>query len=305
MQTPPPKPLVVIGNLNIDLIIGPATWPEIGTEVFVNHDEMRVGGSAGNTALALQALGHPHMFIGSVGSDTFGKVLEEAFAPQSCRLVRCPARTTLTVGITHPDSERTFFTTRGHLPHFSAEEAIEQLDHVEIGGGTVLLSGAFQTERLMAGYDRLIETVTARGATIAVDPGWPTGGFTAQVRAFLEHLISRAHCVLLNETEAMHLSDREEPEAAAHFIRALQPPDAETIVKCGSRGALVLDGRGALHEVSAPKVTVIDTIGAGDVFNAGYLSGRSLEQSPASSLVRAVVLASRAISTQPRIYELE
>jgi sugar/nucleoside kinase (ribokinase family) len=245
------------------------------------------------------------MFIGSVGSDTFGKVLEEAFAPQSCRLVRCPARTTLTVGITHPDSERTFFTTRGHLPHFSAEEAIEQLDHVEIGGGTVLLSGAFQTERLMAGYDRLIETVTARGATIAVDPGWPTGGFTAQVRAFLEHLVSRAHCVLLNETEAMHLSDREEPEAAAHFIRALQPPDAETIVKCGSRGALVLDGRGALHEVSAPKVTVIDTIGAGDVFNAGYLSGRSLGQSPASSLVRAVVLASRAISTQPRIYELE
>jgi sugar/nucleoside kinase (ribokinase family) len=305
MQTLLPKPLVVIGNLNIDLIIGPATWPEIGTEVFVDHDEMRVGGSAGNTALALQALGHPHMFIGSVGSDTFGKVLEEAFAPQSCRLVRCPARTTLTVGITHPDSERTFFTTRGHLPHFSAEEAIEQLDQVEIGGGMVLLSGAFQTERLMAGYDRLIETVTARGATIAVDPGWPTSGFTAQVRAFLEHLVSRAHCVLLNETEAMHLSDRKNPEAAAHFIRALQPPDAETIVKCGSRGALVLDGRGALHEVSAPKVTVIDTIGAGDVFNAGYLSGRSLEQSPASSLVRAVALASRAISTQPRVYELE
>lgn len=305
MQTPPPKPLVVIGNLNIDLIIGPATWPEIGTEVFVDHDEMRVGGSAGNTALALQALGHPHMFIGSVGSDTFGKVLEEAFAPQSCRLVRCPARTTLTVGITHPDSERTFFTTRGHLPHFSAEEVIEQLDQVEIGGGTVLLSGAFQTERLMAGYDRLIETVTARGATIAVDPGWPTGGFTAQVRAFLEHLVSRAHCVLLNETEAMHLSGREDPEAAAHFIRALQPPDAETIVKCGSRGALVLDGRGALHEVSAPKVTVIDTIGAGDVFNAGYLSGRSIGQSPASSLSRAVALASRAISTQPRAYELE
>ncbi len=305
MQTPAPKPLVVIGNLNIDLIIGPATWPEIGTEVFVDHDEIRVGGSAGNTALALQALGHPHMFIGSVGSDAFGTILEEAFAPQSSRLVKCPARTTLTVGITHPDSERTFFTTRGHLPHFSAEEAIEQLHHVEIGGGTVLLSGAFQTERLMAGYDRLIEIATERGATIAIDPGWPTGGFTAQIRVFLEHLVSRAHCVLLNETEAVHLSGREDPQSAAHFIHGLQPSGAETVVKCGNRGALVLDGEGTLHEVSAPKVDVIDTIGAGDVFNAGYLSGRSLGQSPASSIGRAVSLASRAVSTQPRRYEIE
>lgn len=305
MQTPPPKPLVVIGNLNIDIIIGPATWPEIGTEVFVDHDEVRVGGSAGNTALALQALGHPHMFIGSVGSDTFGTILEAAFAPHSSRLVKCPARSTLTVGITHPDSERTFFTTRGHLPHFSADEAIAQLDHVAIGGGTVLLSGAFQTERLMAGYDRLIDTATARGATIAVDPGWPTGGFTAQISAFLEHLVSRSHCVLLNETEAMHLSGTEDPQAAAHSIHTLQPTGAETVVKCGSRGALVLDGKGTLHEVSAPIVEVVDTIGAGDVFNAGYLSGRSLGQSPAISLGRAVALASRAISTQPRLYELE
>ena len=255
MQKPLPKPLVVIGNLNIDIIIGPTTWPEIGTEVFVDQDEVRVGGSAGNTALALQALGHPHMFIGSIGSDTFGIILEQAFAPQTSRFVKCPARTTLTVGITHPDSERTFFTTRGHLPHFSADEAIAQLSNVEIDGGMVLLSGAFQTERLMEGYDRLIEAATARGATIAVDPGWPTGGFTGETRSFLKNLVSKSHCTLLNETEAMHLSCAETPEAAAHAIHALQPPGAETVVKCGARGALVLDVSGVLHSVSAPKTS--------------------------------------------------
>ncbi|PYB69884.1 carbohydrate kinase family protein [Rhizobium wuzhouense] len=304
MQTPPPKPLVVIGNLNIDIIIGPATWPEVGTEVFVDQDEVRVGGSAGNTALALQTLGHPHTFIGSVGSDTFGTILEQAFAPETCRLIKCPARTTLTVGITHPDSERTFFTTRGHLPHLSADDVIGQLDTVDIDGGTVLLSGAFQTERLMADYDLLIRAANARGATIAVDPGWPTGGFSAQTRSFLQNLASKSRCVLLNETEAMHLSGADTPEAAARAIHALQPPDAETVVKCGSRGALVLDVGGGLRWVNAPKVDVIDTIGAGDVFNAGYLSGRSLGHSPAVSLGRAVALASRAISTQPRRYEL-
>lgn len=305
MQKPIPKPLVVIGNLNIDIIIGPTTWPEVGTEVFVDQDEVRVGGSAGNTALALQALGHPHRFIGSVGSDTFGTILEQAFAPETCHLVMSPARTTLTVGITHPDSERTFFTTRGHLPHFTADEAIAQLDGIEISGGTVLLSGAFQTERLMEGYHQLIESVTARGAMIAVDPGWPTGGFTDQTRSFLRDLMASSHCVLLNETEAMHLAGTETPQAAAHVIHALQPPGAETVVKCGSSGALVLDAVGIVHQVSAPRVDVVDTIGAGDVFNAGYLSGRSLGQSAANSLGRAVALASRAISTQPRVYELE
>lgn len=305
METETQKPLIVIGNLNIDIIIGPTTWPDVGTEVFVDQDEVRVGGSAGNTALALQALGHPHLFIGSIGADVFGTVLEQAFAPETCRLVRCPARTTLTVGITHPDSERTFFTTRGHLTHFSADEAIAQLDTVDIAGGTVLLAGAFQTERLMEGYGRLIENAKARGAKIAIDPGWPTEGFTPAARRFLTDLVSASHCVLLNEIEAMHLSETDTLEAAANAIHALQPIGAETVVKCGRSGAIVLDAADALYRAPAPEVEVVDTIGAGDVFNAGYLSGRSLGQTSQASLRRAVAIASRAISTQPRRYEIE
>ncbi len=47
------RPLAVIGNVNVDLILGPAEpWPKAGTEVIVDHDELRVGGQAGNTALA-------------------------------------------------------------------------------------------------------------------------------------------------------------------------------------------------------------------------------------------------------------
>ena len=48
------RPLAVIGNVNVDLIMGPAApWPQPGTEIIVDHDELRVGGSAGNAALAV------------------------------------------------------------------------------------------------------------------------------------------------------------------------------------------------------------------------------------------------------------
>jgi hypothetical protein len=50
------RPLAVIGNVNVDLILGPAEpWPKAGTEIIVDHDELRVGGAAGNSALAWKA----------------------------------------------------------------------------------------------------------------------------------------------------------------------------------------------------------------------------------------------------------
>ena len=58
------KPLAVIGNVNVDLIMGPAApWPQPGTEIIVDHDELRVGGSAGNAALAWMALGMRAVFL--------------------------------------------------------------------------------------------------------------------------------------------------------------------------------------------------------------------------------------------------
>ncbi len=118
------KPLAVIGNVNVDLIMGPAApWPQPGTEIIVDHHELRVGGSAGNTALAFMALGIPFTIAANVGDDQFGRWLRDEFGAQAAEWPSRPEGTTVSVGITHPDGERTFFTTRGHLPHFSLADA--------------------------------------------------------------------------------------------------------------------------------------------------------------------------------------
>ena len=123
------KPIAVIGNVNVDLILGPAApWPQPGTEIIVDHDELRVGGCAGNSALALKALGVPFSLAASIGSDRFGAWLASEFGDQAKRWRVHAENTTISVGITHPDGERTFFTTLGHLPHYGAADVLAALD---------------------------------------------------------------------------------------------------------------------------------------------------------------------------------
>ena len=72
-------PILVIGNVNVDLIMGPQEpWPTPGTEVILPAGDLRVGGAAGNTALALSALGTGHRRVANRGPAVFGDWLAAA-----------------------------------------------------------------------------------------------------------------------------------------------------------------------------------------------------------------------------------
>ena len=141
------KPLAVIGNVNVDLIVGPVTpWPAAGTEITVDHDELRVGGQAGNSALAWEALGVAYQIAANVGDDEFGRWLRARFGGKAEKWPVRPEHTTLSVGVTHPNGERTFLTTRGHLPRFSLDDVLAVLDGDRLAGGYALLGAAFLTD---------------------------------------------------------------------------------------------------------------------------------------------------------------
>ena len=140
------RPLAVVGNANVDLILGPAApWPKAGTEIIVDHDELRVGGCAGNSALAWDSLGVDYAIAANVGNDQFGTWLRQAFPERSVSWPVESVGTTLSVGITHPDGERTFFTTRGHLPLLTFEEVWAMLDGKKLRGRVELASEAMAT----------------------------------------------------------------------------------------------------------------------------------------------------------------
>ena len=297
------KPLAVIGNVNVDLILGPAApWPAPGTEVIVDHDELRVGGSAGNSALAWAALGVDFTIAANVGSDEFGRWLRQAFGARSERWPVRPEGTTLSVGITHPDGERTFFTTRGHLPRFSLADVRAVLDGAQLSGGYALLCGGFLTVDLTADYPALFDWADRHGITLALDTGWPLEGWTEANQLATQAWLSRCGCVLMNEVETTTLAGLADPVAAARSLKGHMPDGAIVVVKCGSEGAIGIDADGTLYKAAAPVVEVVDTIGAGDVFNAGFLAALAEGQPLQACLEAGTRIASQAISTLPRSY---
>ncbi|HRN19018.1 MAG TPA: carbohydrate kinase family protein [Trueperaceae bacterium] len=96
--TPPPShrlPVHVIGNVNLDLVMGPVPpWPTPGTETVVEQEEVRAGGAAGVTALALQALGVTFTLHATIGRDDFGEVVRRKLGPaRNSRWSRLPRST--------------------------------------------------------------------------------------------------------------------------------------------------------------------------------------------------------------------
>ena len=111
----------------------------------------------------------------------------------------------------------------------------------------------------------------------------------------LDHLV-------LNELETTALAGAGAIDFAADQMRADLPQGAALVVKCGAQGAKAWRGDERC-ECDAPVVPVVDTVGAGDVFNAGYLFALQQGRSLGEALRFGVETASRAISTSPRRYE--
>ena len=296
-------PLAVIGNVNVDLILGPAApWPKAGTEIIVDHDELRVGGAAGNTALAWDGLGVDFAIAANVGSDQFGRWLKEGFGARAEKWPVRPEGTTLSVGITHPDGERTFFTTRGHLARLNLADVLSMLEGPVLTSGYALLCGSFLTDDLTVDYPAFFDWSDQHGFAVALDTGWPLEGWTEANKSAARGWLSRCRIAILNEVESTTLAGTGDPAAAAETIRALMPDGAIVVIKRGPEGAIAVGSDGVLLSQAAPAVTVIDTIGAGDVFNAGFLAALARDEPLAACLKAGTHLASHTISTLPRSY---
>ena len=297
-----PGAIYVIGNVNVDFILGPVTpWPQPGTETIFPQSELRIGGAAGNSALTLQALGARFHILCNMGDDIFGRWLGESFRPDSKRWPISRTPTTASACLAHPNGERTFLTSQGHLAVTSARHVLALLPKRAKKGEIALLCGGFLSPKLLQGYDKLMEILAARGFEIALDTGWPSGGWTALQRKRVSRWIGKCDHILLNEIETAGLSGKRDIGEAMRWMLRHKKVGATVVIKGGPLGALAWQWD-RLVRIQAPKVKVVDTTGAGDVFNAGYLFARSQGLGLKASVSAGVRIASRVIATSPRSY---
>lgn len=303
------RPLAVIGNVNVDIIIGAADpWPQPGTEILVEHGEVRVGGAAGNAALAWQAMDVPYQIAGNTGRDQFGDWLRQSFPGHCDRWPVEETATTFSVGVTHPDGERTFFTIPGHMPLLDLKTVQRSLDIDALRGGIALICGCYLTDRLVADYPALFAWLKRHEVEIALDTGWPPSGWSDAIRRRTRDWLPACDHLLLNEVEITSLTETETVEQAMNALGSILPAQASIIAKQGPAGAIgrrrTADGSVEAVAVAAPQVTPVDTIGAGDVFNAGYLAATARGLDFTSCVAAGVQIASRAVSTLPRRYDV-
>jgi sugar/nucleoside kinase (ribokinase family) len=293
-------PILVLGNINVDLVLGPVDgWPAIGTEIEVERAEMRPGGSAGNTALALTGLREPHRLIASIGDDPNGVWLRGEFDPANCDWIDDPGMTTTTVGIVHKGGDRAFFTTPGHLRRAAPEALLDRVPAPPRPGSVAILSGNLLMPLICDATTQILVGLRARGWVTAIDPGWPPQGWNSALRQRFGEWLALTDHALFNEEEVAALADGN----SIGDVASLLPPGGRLVVKRGATGALALQG-GVATDVPAPAVEVIDTVGAGDAFNAGYLVGMIRGRPVAKALALGVAVASRAVSTSPRSYSI-
>jgi ribokinase len=295
-----PPALTVIGDVGVDVVLGPIErWPAIGTESLMDHSELRPGGSAGNAALAASYLGVPCRLLSLVGNDSLGTWLAEQFRPLNPALPVCDRATSVSVGIIHQCGERTFLTTRGHLEAFDYQHVHPFLARAKHRPSIALLSGVFLTPQLRSSYARLIEEIAALGYQVALDTGWPSENWNNQLRQEMLGWVERCDHVLLNEMEVAHLGDRSDFRDALLNVSHRLKPGATLIVKSGAKGAVGFQN-GTTVRADAVATSVFDTIGAGDSFNAGYLAARLSGHDLGGALDAGCRAAASIISRFPR-----
>lgn len=290
----------VIGNFNVDLVMGKVDlFPEWGQEVVVNQAELRCAGAAGNTALALARLGIRVSGIGVVGDDFLGNWLLSELAQNGVNTKGISqlqgVRTGISVALVQREgNERAFFTYPGVLEHFSVEHVYPHLDLIEMSE-VVLFCGYFLLPKLgFAGTGLLMQQVKALGKTVLFDTGWDPNGWSCETRSQIRALLRLVDVFLPNRIEAEILCDgQQDLELMAKKLLEFGP--RQVIIKCGSSGAVYSDNEEVLVS-PAPPVKVIDTSGAGDVFNAGFIYGMLKKWPKRSAVSFANRVAAYAVS---------
>jgi sugar/nucleoside kinase (ribokinase family) len=253
------------GEINVDLVLqGYSEFPVPGKEVLVQDFAMVLGSATAIMAMGLARLGTPVAFVGRVGDDVWGRYCLEDMAGRGIDLSRVirggGLKTGVTVSITHP-ADRALVTYLGAISALTGADvpdvAMAGLDHLHA-------SSFFFQEGLRPDFPDLFARARRKGLTTSLDTGFdPSGRWDGGLRATLRE----TDLFFPNEVELAAITGCDDP---AEGLRALDNGRTRVVAKLGSHGAMMLDGRRVV-QVPAYPVATVDTTGAGDSFNAGFL----------------------------------
>ncbi|MEW5866483.1 MAG: sugar kinase [Bacillota bacterium] len=262
--------VVVVGELNPDLIFtGLARSPRLGVEQLAQSFSFTLGGSGAICAVTLSKLGLQVGFAGKVGDDVFGASCVEflsRYRVDTARItVDASIRTGVTVSLSYP-RDRLLVTYPGSIGELQLSDL--DLDYI-LRGSHLHLSSYYLQKKLRVDVPALFEAAKGRGLSISLDTGWdPTETWDDDISQALEHV----DIFLPNEPELCRITRRPTWDEGLSAIGEWMSPAATVVVKLGPGGAVARQGE---REVRVPPYSIVpvDTTGAGDSFDAGFIYG--------------------------------
>lgn len=281
--------ILVAGEINPDLILSGNAIPEFGqTEKLVDAAALTVGSSSAIFACGAARLGLKVAFIGVCGDDVFGHFMLDEMSKRNVDIsnviVRPNEKTGLSV-ILNQDADRAILT---HLGLIAALQASDISDALLSTARHLHIASYFLQTMLQPDLPKLFSRAHSLGLTTSLDTNWDPSD---EWRSF-DELLSQVDIFLPNENEAKAIAHKENVGSACKYLASKSKLVA---VKCGADGALAQTQDVSLS-VSSIQVKVVDTVGAGDTFDAGFMFGYLNKWNLEKSLRLATVCG--ALSTQ-------
>lgn len=283
----------VLGDINRDLFVRVRYFPRPGSDNPAEESAWALGGSAANTAVVLARLGVPASVIGRIGNDAEGRALLKELARAGVRtraVQKDPSRATgLCIVTVTADGERTLIGIRGAncaLQRDGVAEALEGVRHLHVSG-YALMQPESRRAALLA-----LEAVRKRGDATSLDFGWqPSASSPELVRRALRHV-----SLALPSAQELRtaLGERRLSRAAG---KAMAMGVECVAVTLGAGGCRVFSRSGTFRLPRFESRTV-NTCGAGDAFNAGYILGMQAGASPETSAILGNAAGSAVVESE-------
>ena len=264
----PEKPydLVVAGEINPDLILAGNVQPEFGqVEKLVDSAALTIGSSSAIFACGAARLGLKVAFIGVCGDDVFGRFMLDEMQKRDVdidNVIQIPGGSTGLSVILNSGIDRAILTHPGLIAALRAEDIpddfLRQARHLHV-------ASYFLQTSLQPGLPELFRRACSLGLTTSLDTNYDP----SEKWLGFDELLSVTNVFLPNEKEAISLSGEANVDLAASKLGSRVDALA---VKLGAAGALGGSPSQTVRAASIP-VNVVDTVGAGDSFDAGFVYG--------------------------------
>jgi len=284
------KPSVtVVGIAIIDLVAHIPQFPERGGHISGSNLEMFPGAPGANVATGLARLGVQARFLGGIGDDYFGNFLQKALRDEGVQFPSKCVQKGVKTGIVfviidqNGRGEPRSFSFRENcadlkfLPSHIKQDFIRDSSALFIDGVLLLTSSGTEVALTSANYAR------EEGITVFFDPNLrlPKWSIPEDLKFRLNKVIRSSDIILLNEKEAFTITGCGDLEGGSRYLLSLGVKIVG--IKRGRNGCYVTNGKREI-KMSALPVEVVDTNGAGDSFDSGFIAswcwnkGKDLEK---------------------------